>query len=379
MTLMEIAAAANGDRPRARDLGIEPGVFSPGPLNSITDVRGVRVGHVTLIEGARTRTGVTVVLPHDGNIFQNKVPGAVFVGNGFGKLAGLSQVEELGSIETPIALTNTLAVGSVSQGLIDWTLRQRGNEDVRSVNPLVGETNDGLLNDIRHPAVAPEHVIKAIEQASDGQVAEGNVGAGTGTRAFSWKGGIGSASRRLPERYGGYVVGVLVQSNFGGVLALDGIPVGKLLRKGAYLAQLQDDAAHSGDGSCMIVVATDAPISPSDLKRVAARALFGMARTGSSFSNGSGDYAIAFSTDPSLRIPAGGREVQTRPSLPQDNLSPIFQATIEATEEAIYNSLLKAESMRSETANIEAIPVDELRGFIDRYRRVMQGADTKTH
>lgn len=372
IALMGIADAENQDRPRARDLGIAPGVFATGALNSITDVRGVRVGHVTLIEGGRTRTGVTVVLPHSGNLFQSKVPGAVFVANGFGKLAGLSQVEELGVIETPIALTNTLAVGAVSQGLIEWTLRQPGNEDVRSVNPLVGETNDGLLNDIRRSSIKPSHVIEAIEVASDGLVVEGNVGAGTGTRAFAWKAGIGSSSRRLPESQGGYVVGVLVQSNFGGVLSVDGIPVGKLMKKGAYLAKSEDDAAQSGDGSCMIVVATDAPIDARELKRVAARALYGMARTGSSFSNGSGDYAIAFTTDPLSRVAAGDRTLQTRRLLPADSLSPLFQATIEATEEAIYNSLFRAESMSSDVGGIDSLPVSELRSLIERYQKAFR-------
>lgn len=367
MALMTSANLLAAERPRARELGIAPGVFSPGPLNAITDVQGVRVGHVTLVEGGRTRTGVTVVMPHAGNLFQEKVPGAVYVGNGFGKLAGITQVDELGSIETPIALTNTLAVGAVSQGLIEWTLRQPGNEAVRSVNPLVGETNDGVLNDIRRPSVRPEHVLRAIESAAAGPVAEGNVGAGTGTRAFSWKGGIGSSSRRLPEKYGGYVVGVLVQSNFGGVLSVDGIPVGKLLGQGAYLAKRDDDAAGRGDGSCMIIVATDAPLDARDLKRLAARAIFGMARTGSSFSNGSGDYAIAFSTESSLRVRAGSQAPASRLLLPPEGLSPLFQATLEATEEALYNSLLKAESMHSEVGGVDAIPLEALRELIERY------------
>lgn len=366
----------SAERPRARELGIAPGVFTPGPLNAITDVPGVRVGHVTLIEGQRTRTGVTVVMPHAGNLFQDKVPAAVFVGNAFGKLAGSTQVQELGTLETPIALTNTLAVGAVSQGLVDWTLAQPGNEKLLSVNPVVGETNDGVLNDIRERAVRPEHVALAIRGATAGPVEEGSVGAGTGTRAFAWKGGIGTSSRRLPDRYGGYNVGVLVQSNYGGVLSIDGVPIGKLLGQYAYMAKNIDadelraksSDENRGDGSCMIVVATDAPLDARDLERLAARAIFGMARTGSSFTNGSGDYAIAFSTHESLRVKAGSTAVATRAVLPTDAVSPLFQATLEATEEALYNSLLRAEPMTSELGSLEALPIDRVRELLERYR-----------
>jgi D-aminopeptidase len=360
--------AQEAARPRAREVGLAPGVFAPGPLNAITDVAGVRVGHVTLHEGDHIRTGVTVVVPHPGNVFQDKVPGAVFVGNAFGKLAGSTQVDELGTIETPIALTNTLSVGAALEGLVRWTLAQPGNENVRSVNALVGETNDSGLNDIRGQHVRPPHVVAAIQAAGDGAVMEGSVGAGTGTQAFGWKGGIGTASRRLEARFGGYTLGVIVQSNYGGVLTMDGVPVGKLL--GRYAYQLKPAAPDDhGDGSCMIVVATDAPLDARDLKRLAARALFGLARTGSSFSNGSGDFAIAFSTAPDLRTRFGAAAPAARTLLPTDGVSPLFQAALEATEEAVYNSLLKATTVTSRSGTVEAIPVDRLRDLLRRYPR----------
>ena len=363
-----VLSAQDGSRPRARDIGLVPGVFATGPLNAITDVAGVRVGHTTLVEGDNVRTGVTVVVPHGGNAFQDKVPGAVFVGNAFGKLAGSTQVDELGTIETPIALTNTLSVGAAIEGLVRWTLDQPGNENVRSVNALVGETNDGGLNDIRGRHVRPEHVIDAIKNATSGAVIEGSVGAGTGTQAFGWKGGIGTASRKFDARFGGYTLGVLVQSNYGGVLTMDGIPVGKLLGRYAYQPKSspQNDF---GDGSCMIVVATDAPLDARDLKRLAARAVFGLARTGSSYSNGSGDFAIAFSTAADLRTRFGSSAAQARTLLPTDGVSPLFQAALEATEEAVYNSLLKATSMTSKSGKAEAIPVDRVRELIKRYPR----------
>ena len=364
--------AAQAPRPRARDLGIAPGVFEPGALNAITDVAGVRVGHATLIVGDHVRTGVTVIVPHSGNIFQDKVPGAVFVGNAFGKLAGSTQVDELGTIETPIALTSTLSVGAVVEGLVRWTLDQPGNENVRSVNALVGETNDGGLNDIRGQHVRPAHVVEAMKAATGGPVAEGSVGAGTGTQAFGWKGGIGTASRKLDGRFGGYTVGVLVQSNYGGVLTMDGAPVGKALGRYSYQPKRPGQAGveeNHGDGSCMIVVATDAPIDARDLKRLAARAVFGLARTGSSFSNGSGDFAIAFSTAADLRTRFGSAAAQSRTLLPTDGVSPLFQATLEATEEAVYNSLLKATSVSSRFGNAEALPVDAVRELLKRYPR----------
>ncbi len=361
------AVSAQRARPRARDLGLTPGVFAPGPHNAITDVAGVRVGHATIIAGDDVRTGVTVVMPHAGNVFQDKVAGAVFVGNAFGKLAGSTQVDELGTIETPIALTNTLAVGAAVEALVQWTLRQPGNGDVRSVNAVVGETNDGGLNDIRGLHVRPDHVLAALAGARDGAVEEGSVGAGTGTRAFGWKGGIGTSSRRLDTRYGGHTVGVLVQSNYGGVLTMGGAPVGKELGRYAYAPAAPADR---GDGSCLTVVATDAPIDARDLKRLAARAVFALARTGSSYSNGSGDFAIAFSTAPGLRVRFGESAAQSRTLLPTDGVSPLFQAVLEATEEAVYNSLLKATTVTSRGATGEAIPIDKVTEILKKYRVV---------
>ena len=310
LALAATQLSAQDARPRARDIGIAPGVFSPGPKNAITDVSGVSVGHSTIIQGDDIRTGVTVVVPHQGNVFQDKVPGAVFVGNAFGKLAGSTQVDELGTIETPIGLTNTLSVGAVMDGLVRWTLDQPGNDSVRSVNALVGETNDGGLNDIRGQHVRPQHVLDAVKSATTGPVQEGSVGAGTGTQAFGWKGGIGTSSRTLDARYGGYTVGVIVQSNYGGVLMMDGAPVGKILGRYSYrpTGQQADGPTAKddhGDGSCMIVVATDAPLDARDLKRLAARAVYGLARTGASYSNGSGEFAIAFSTAADLRTKFG--------------------------------------------------------------------------
>lgn len=351
---------AQTNHPRARDLGLEPGVFLPGKLNAITDVAGVKVGHVTLIEGDHIRTGVTAILPHGGNLFQDKVAGAVFVGNAFGKLAGSTQVNELGTIETPIILTNTLSVGAAIEGVVSYTLAQPGNEQVFSVNALVGETNDGALNDIRGMHVKQAHVIEAIKNATTGAVAEGSVGAGTGTTCFGWKGGIGTSSRKLPERYGNYTVGVLVQTNFGGVLTMGGAPVGKELKRYAY-------SPGSGDGSCMIVVATDAPMDARDLQRLAARALFGLARTGSSYSNGSGDFAIAFSTSPEMRSKFGEATARARTILPPDATSPLFEAALEATEEAVYNSLLQATTMRSRNRTVEAIPLDRVKEILNKY------------
>ena len=361
-------------RPRARDLGLAPGVFPPGPLNAITDVAGVRVGQVTLLEGETVRTGVTAVLPHGGNLFQEKVPGAVFVGNAFGKLAGSTQVRELGTIETPIVLTNTLAVGTAVEAVVAWTLGQPGNEAVRSVNAFVGETNDGwALNDIRSLPVRREHVVAAFRSATGGPVAEGSVGAGTGTEAFGWKGGIGTASRRLPERYGGHTLGVLVQANFGGVLTADGVPVGRELGRYAFApGDATADASRPvdrADGSCMIVVATDAPLSARDLERLAARALFGLARTGASFSNGSGDYALAFSTAEGLRVRHGEETPRARTLLPTDGLSPLFQAALEATEEAVLNALLRATTVTGSGRTVEALPIDGLRAVLARYGR----------
>jgi D-aminopeptidase len=365
------AEAARAERPRARDLGLAPGIFAPGPLNAITDVAGVRVGQRTLVEGERVRTGVTVVVPHAGNLFQDKVPGAVFVGNAFGKLAGSTQVRELGTIETPIVLTNTLAVGSAVEAVVGFTLAQPGNESVRSVNALVGETNDGMLNDIRAMRVSRADVLAALAAAAPGPVAEGSVGAGTGSVAFGWKGGIGTASRRLPAEHGAHTLGVLVQANFGGVLTMDGVPVGRELR-GDELAAL-GRPGDAGDGSCLIVVATDAPLSARDLERLAARAVFGLARTGSSFSNGSGDYAVAFSTAPELRVRHGEVAPRARPLLPTEALSPLFQAALEATEEAVLNALLRATSVTGTGRTVDAIPIDRVRAALAKYGRPAQG------
>jgi D-aminopeptidase len=343
-------------RPRARDLGIAPGAGEPGPLNAITDVGGVRVGHLTLSTGDSVRTGVTAIVPHPGNVFREKVPGAVFVGNAFGKLAGSTQVEELGTIETPIVLTNTLSVGAALDGLARWTVTQSGNENVRSVNGLVGETNDGTLNDIRGFHVTADHVGQAIASAKEGPVAEGAVGAGTGTIAFGWKGGIGTSSRRT----GQWMVGVLVQTNFGGRLTIAGVPVWKELKPAS--------SGSTADGSCMIVVATDAPLDARDLKRLAARAVFALARTGSTYSNGSGDFAIAFSTNAANRlIETNG--AQPRSILPTDAVSGLFEAVLDATEEAVYNSLLQATTTTGNGRTVRALPVDELRTLLKKYGR----------
>jgi len=366
LTLLLLGTSIEGAevRPRARDLGIAPGVLAPGPLNAITDVAGVRVGHHTLVEGSTVRTGVTAVLPHSGNLFQEKVAGAVFVGNAFGKLAGSTQVEELGTIETPIILTNTLAVGTAVEATVRYTVDLPGNAEVRSVNALVGETNDGALNDIRSLPVRGEHVVAAIRGAKEGPVPEGSVGAGTGTVAFGFKGGIGTASRRLGERFGGYTVGVLVQANFGGVLTVDGVPVGRDWGRHAFSSD-----SSSADGSCMIVVATDAPVDAPALKRLAARAVYGLARTGSSYSNGSGDYAIAFSTAPEQRARHGETSARSRLVLPTEALSPLFEASLEATEEAVYNALLQATSVTSRGRTIDALPLDRLRATLAKYPR----------
>jgi len=349
--------ASEAKRPRARELGIRPGIYEPGPLNTITDVPGVCVGHATIVEGDSVRTGVTAIIPHAGNLYREKVAAAVYVFNAFGKLVGSTQVEELGQLETPILLTNTLSVWDSAAALADWMLALPGNENVRSINPVVGETNDGWLNDIRGRHVKPQHVRQALESALDGAVDEGSVGAGTGTVAFGWKGGIGTSSRRLPTERGGFTVGVLVQTNFSGQLTIDGVPVWRTL-------QPERPRTPSEDGSCMIVVATDAPLDARQLRRLAARAIHGMARTGSSGSHGSGDYVIAFSTtnryfaDPSATGPRP-------PVAREDDLSPLFQAVIEATEEAIYNSLLRATTVRGRDGHTaEAIPLDQLRTLL---------------
>lgn len=353
---------------RARDLGIKIGVLSPGKWNAITDVPGVKVGHTTLIKADSVRTGVTAILPYDGNIFQQKVPAGIFIGNGFGKLTGSTQVLELGNLETPIILTNTLSVSTAMDAVIEYTLHLKGNESVQSVNALVGETNDGYLNDIRGRHVQKQDVLNAIKNARGEIIEEGCVGAGTGTVCFGFKGGIGTASRKLPAQSGGYTVGVLVQTNFGGVLQLDGVPVGKELNK-FYLSDQLNDAV---DGSCMIVVATDAPLDSRNLNRLAKRAFMGLAKTGGIASNGSGDYVIAFSTDSSLRIPFASKDQkQTTSVLTNDAVSPLFLAVIEATEEAIINSLIAAKTTKGKEGHIvEALPLDTLIAILKKYNRI---------
>ncbi|MEM1325901.1 MAG: P1 family peptidase [Bacteroidota bacterium] len=349
---------------RLRDLGIEIGVLPTGQWNAITDVAGVKVGHTTLVKGKSVRTGVTAILPYEGNVFQSKVPAAIYLGNGFGKLVGFSQVEELGNLETPIILTNTLSVPAAANALIDYTLALEGNDEVRSVNALVGETNDGYLNDIRARSIKKKHILNAIENAQSGIVEEGNVGAGTGTRCFGFKGGIGTASRKLPQTLGDYTVGALVQSNFGGVLQIDGIPVGVELDNYYFKNHLNQDA----DGSCMIVIATDAPLDARNLKRLAKRAMLGLAKTGGIASNGSGDYVIAFSTATDLRIPYQMEQpTLLQEVLHNDAMSPLFLATIEATEEAILNSLIAAETMEGHRGKIKALPVERLEELIQKY------------
>jgi len=359
-------------RPRARDLGIAPGVMEPGPLNAITDVGGVLVGHTTVVQGENVRTGVTAILPHGGNLFREKVAGAVFVGNAFGKLAGSTQVEELGTIESPIVLTNTLSVGVAIDAVVRWTIAQPGNEAVRSVNALVGETNDGSLNDIRGLHVTREHVTAAIDTARTGAVAEGAVGAGTGTVAFGWKGGIGTSSRRVRQPIDTWTVGVLVQTNYGGRLVIDGVPVWKTLspaaRAGALAGASLPSALSEADGSCMIVVATDAPLDARDLTWLAARAIFALARTGSTYSNGSGDFAIAFSTHPSLRVTTASGP-QQRTVLPTDSVSSLFEAALDATEEAVYNSLLKAVDTTANGQTVRALPLERLKELFAKYGR----------
>ena len=351
--LMVELAGAQTARPRARDLGITVGVLPPGPLNAITDVAGVAVGHTTLVHGADVRTGVTAILPHPRNLFREKVAGAVFVGNAFGKLAGSTQVEELGEIETPILLTSTLNVWRVADALVDYMLALPGNENVQSINPLVGETNDGFLNDIRGRHVGRDEVFAAIRNAKSGPVVEGAVGAGTGTVAFGFKGGIGTSSRKLSANMGGFTLGVLVQTNFGGILSIAGAPVGQEL--GRYYLHDELDTAK---GSVIVVVATDAPVDARNLKRLGARTMLGLGRTGTAGNNGSGDYAIAFSTSHSASF------------VTNDAMSPLFLAAIEATEEAVYNSLFRATTTTGHGHAVEALPIDKTLEILRRHGAV---------
>ncbi len=357
----------SGQSKKNSSLNIRIGVMQPGKLNAITDVPGVKVGHATLIKGDSVRTGVTAILPHTGNLFQQKVPAAIYLANAFGKLAGYTQVKELGNIESPIILTNTLNVATGINAVVNYTLIQKGNENVQSVNAIVGETNDGFLNDIRGRHVKEADVLNAINNAQDGSVAEGNVGAGTGTVCFGFKGGIGTASRVLPKKLGGYTVGVLVQTNFGGVLNIDGVPVGEELNK----YYLRDQLNENPDGSCMIVVATNAPLDARNLERLAKRAFMGLAKTGGIASNGSGDYVIAFSTDSSLRILHNTPDIIQQNILSNDAMSPLFMAAIEATEEAIINSLFAAETMKGKNGRtIESLPLEKVKELFIKYNRI---------
>lgn len=347
---------------RFSDFGIKIGVYETGKNNAITDVAGVKVGQTTLIEGDNIRTGVTAILPYEGNIFQNKIPAAIYIANGFGKLAGYSQVEELGEIETPIILTNTLSVPTAAEALIDFTLSFKENNNVRSVNPVVGETNDGQLNDIRGRHVTKQHVLDAIKNAKQGVVEEGCVGAGTGTICFGFKGGIGTASRKISDADGGYTVGVLVQTNYGGDLTIAGVPIGRELQK--------KETENSGDGSCMIVVATDAPITSRNLKRLARRAMFGLAKTGGNCSNGSGEYVIAFSTNEEMRISylRGTKFYVENKELRNDRMTPLFEAVIEATEEAILNSIFQAKTTNGQNGySVPSLPIRETLEILKSY------------
>jgi D-aminopeptidase len=367
----DVARAQGASRPRARELGVAPGIFHPGQFNAITDVAGVRVGQATVIEGDSVRTGVTAILPHGGNPFFERVPAALHVGNGFGKLLGVTQLQELGELETPILLTCTLCVWKAADAMVAWMLERPGMEGAGSINPVVGETNDGGLNAIRSRPIRPEHVRAALDGATGGAVAEGAVGAGAGTIAFGWKGGIGTSSRVLPASLGGHTVGVLVQSNFGGVLQILGAPVGKELGQYAFK---NDVDRERGDGSIMMVVATDAPLSDRNLERLAARAIMGLARTGSSASNGSGDYVLAFSTATGVRRAVSAPAANSRPAtsrsteeLTNDAMSALFQGVVEATEEAIYNSLFAATTVSSNGRTIEALPLDRVREILVKY------------
>ncbi len=361
------------ERARVRDLGVEVGIFSPGTHNAITDVEGVRVGHTTVTDGDRVNTGITAVLPHPGNPYLSRVPAAMYVGNGYGKLIGVTQVKELGEIETPILLTCTLCVWKAADAMVEWMLGAPGMEDVRSLNAVVGETNDGGLNDIRARPITPQHVVSALESARSGPVAEGSVGAGRGTQAFGWKGGIGTSSRVLPETLGGYTVGVLVQSNFGGILTVDGAPVGEELGQYSFRGALESSDAGSGelewdegDGSIMMVVATDAPLSDRNLERLAKRAVMGLARTGSFAGNGSGDYVIAFSTAEGVRRSAD-TPLPHVGDLPNGRMSGLFQGVVEATEEAILNSLFMATSVSGQGRTADALPIAEALEVLRRY------------
>src|SRR3954462_8979977 len=365
VTMSVVSSTLDAQRARARDLGVKPGVFAPGPLNAITDVAGVRVGHATVVEGDGVRTGVTAILPHAGNLYTDRVPAALHVGNGFGKITGVTQVRELGELETPILLTCTLCVWKAADAMVEWMLAKPGMQNVRSINPVVAETNDGTLNAIRSRPIRPEHVRAALESASTNAVVEGSVGAGAGTIAFGWKGGIGSSSRVLPQSLGGWTVGVLVQSNFGGILQVLGAPVGKELGQYSFRREVES-GRERGDGSIVMIVATDAPLSDRNLERLAARAIMGLSRTGSSASNGSGDYVIAFSTSTKVRRAFNARTLATE-ELANEEMSGLFQAVVEATEESIYNSLFMATDVTANGRTVKAIPIDSVRTILAKY------------
>ena len=363
------ASAQQAARPRARDIGLSVGVFDPGEHNAITDVAGVRVGHATILDGDDIRTGVTAIIPQPGNLYREPVPAWIHVGNGYGKLIGETQVREFGEIETPILLTCTMCVWSAAEALADYLLAQPG-EGEHTINPIVGETNDSRVNDMWADPVRPEHVRRALETASGGPVEEGSVGAGTGTQAFGWKGGIGTSSRRLPASLGGYSVGILVQTNFGGVLTINGAPVGRELEQFSYRSDLEagTPAGPPQDGgSIMMVVATDAPLSARNLERLSQRAIMGLARTGSHASNSSGDYVIAFSTASEVRRDRSARTPEFSASLPNPSMSPLFAATVEATEEAIYNAILRATSVSGRGRTLTALPLAETQAILEKY------------
>jgi D-aminopeptidase len=375
LTVSSVSQNIQGQRPRAREIGLKIGILPTGPLNSITDVAGVTVGQTTIVKGDNIRTGVTAIVPHGGNLFKEKVPGTVYVGNGFGKLAGSTQVNELGEIETPILLTSTLSVPKVADFLMDYMLALPGNENVQSINPLVAETNDGFLNDIRSRPITRDDVFSALKNAKSGAVDEGSVGAGTGTVAFGWKGGIGTSSRKLSDSLGGYTVGVLVQTNFGGVLSIDGVPVGVELGRyylkeavGSVAPASSSAGSDKADGSIIIVIATDAPLDSRQLRRIAERSMAGLARTGSSMTNGSGDYAIAFSTKNRIDASEKVRSVQV---VGNDAMSPLFQAVIEATEEAVLNSLFKASTITGKDKHtVDALPLEQTIEILKKYGRI---------
>ncbi len=367
--LLAMTAAStmlSAQRARARDLGVKPGVFTPGRYNAITDVAGVKVGQTTVIQGDSVRTGVTAILPHAGNMFRERVPAALHVGNGFGKMTGVTQLRELGELETPILLTCTLCVWKAADAMVAWMLEQPGMENVRSLNPVVAETNDGTLNDIRSRPITAEQVRAALTSAASGPVAEGSVGAGTGTVAFGWKGGIGTSSRVLPPSLGGYTIGVLTQTNFGGILQVLGAPVGRELGQYAFKREAESPGER-GDGSCVMVIATDAPLSDRNLGRLAARAIMGLARTGSSASNGSGDYVIAFSTSERVRRAVTATRLTTE-ELANEQMSGLFEAAVEATEEAIYNSMFQATTTRANGHTVDAIPLDKVKAILAKYK-----------